>query len=76
MKDCQQYCPRNGFSKLEKRHLGADLEARESNVVDMSSGSGSNGFYRPRSALARAMYEKQNNDRYLQEFDQNEVSLM
>ncbi|XP_026732120.1 methyltransferase-like protein 9 isoform X2 [Trichoplusia ni] len=70
--DCQQYCPRNGFSKLDKRHLGADLEARESNVVDMSSGSGSNGFYRPRSALARAMYEKQNNDRYLQEFDQNE----
>ncbi|CAG5025298.1 unnamed protein product [Parnassius apollo] len=32
----------------------------------------SNGLYRPRSALARAFYEKQLNDRQLEEFDQTE----
>lgn len=32
----------------------------------------SNRLYRPRSALARALYEKQRNDRHLQEFDKNE----
>ncbi|XP_075978914.1 protein-L-histidine N-pros-methyltransferase isoform X4 [Anticarsia gemmatalis] len=41
----------------------------------MASGSGVNGFYRPRSALARALYEKQHNDRYLQELDQNEYTI-
>ncbi|XP_045450855.1 protein-L-histidine N-pros-methyltransferase-like [Melitaea cinxia] len=38
----------------------------------MANNSGLNGLYRPRSALARALYEKQRNDRHLQEFDQNE----
>lgn len=36
----------------------------------------SNGFYRPRSALARALYEKQRNDRHLQELDKSEVRLI
>lgn len=39
----------------------------------MASGSGINGFYRPRSALARALYEKHRNDRYLEEYDHTEV---
>ncbi|KAI5645494.1 DREV methyltransferase domain-containing protein [Phthorimaea operculella] len=38
----------------------------------MASSSRLHGLYRPRSALARALYEKQINDRYLQEFDHNE----
>ncbi|XP_072947157.1 protein-L-histidine N-pros-methyltransferase isoform X2 [Epargyreus clarus] len=38
----------------------------------MAGGSGLNGLYRPRSALARALYEKQRNDRQLQQFDKNE----
>ncbi|XP_073947520.1 protein-L-histidine N-pros-methyltransferase isoform X2 [Choristoneura fumiferana] len=39
---------------------------------DMANNNGLNGLYRPRSALARALYEKQRNDRQLQEYDQNE----
>ncbi|KAG7296217.1 hypothetical protein JYU34_021327 [Plutella xylostella] len=31
-----------------------------------------NGFYRPRSALARAIYEKHRNDMHLEELDKNE----
>ncbi|XP_049874753.1 protein-L-histidine N-pros-methyltransferase isoform X2 [Pectinophora gossypiella] len=38
----------------------------------MASRSRFNGLYRPRSALARALYEKQINDRDLQEHDHNE----
>lgn len=76
MKDCQQDPPRDGNIKLDPRFLQAAVEARGSDVDKMSSGSsGVNGFYRPRSALARALYEKQHNDRYLQELDQNEVSF-
>lgn len=74
MKDCQEGLPRDGNIKLDPRFLQAAVEARGSDVDRMTSGSGVNGFYRPRSALARAMYEKQHNDRYLQELDQNEVS--
>ncbi|KAI8426505.1 hypothetical protein MSG28_005319 [Choristoneura fumiferana] len=40
---------------------------------DMANNNGLNGLYRPRSALARALYEKQRNDRQLQEYDQNEM---
>lgn len=75
MKDCQQYCPRDGISKLDRRFLKSAVEASDGNVDDMTSGA-VNGFYRPRSALARAMYEKQHNDRYLRELDQNEVSCV
>lgn len=48
----------------------------EINTGKMATGSRSYGLYRPRSGLARAIYEKHNNDRYLEEFDQNEVSLL
>ncbi|XP_047026930.1 protein-L-histidine N-pros-methyltransferase [Helicoverpa zea] len=72
MKDCQQNTPRDGISKLKSRFLEAAAEVRGGSVDTMTSNSGVNGFYRPRSALARAMYEKQHNDRYLQELDQNE----
>ncbi|XP_037972278.2 protein-L-histidine N-pros-methyltransferase isoform X1 [Plutella xylostella] len=34
--------------------------------------SSMNGFYRPRSALARAIYEKHRNDMHLEELDKNE----
>ncbi|CAG9087689.1 unnamed protein product [Plutella xylostella] len=34
--------------------------------------SSTNGFYRPRSALARAIYEKHRNDMHLEELDKNE----
>ncbi|KAJ8713372.1 hypothetical protein PYW07_013742 [Mythimna separata] len=72
MKDCQQDPPRDGNIRLDPRFMQAAVQARGSDVDKMTSGSGVNGFYRPRSALARAMYEKQHNDRYLQELDQNE----
>ncbi|XP_022829872.1 methyltransferase-like protein 9 isoform X1 [Spodoptera litura] len=71
-KVCQQSSSRDGISNLSPKYLQAGVEVRGSNVDKMTSGSGVNGFYRPRSALARAMYEKQHNDRYLQELDQNE----
>lgn len=50
-------------------------ESDKTATTNMASDSTSYGFYRPRSALARALYEKQSNDRYLQDFDQNEVSV-
>ncbi|XP_075978913.1 protein-L-histidine N-pros-methyltransferase isoform X3 [Anticarsia gemmatalis] len=72
LKDCQLVCQRDDLPKLNKRLFKTALERTNSNVEEMASGSGVNGFYRPRSALARALYEKQHNDRYLQELDQNE----
>jgi hypothetical protein len=53
-------------SKIQKNSTLSEKNIKE----DMAS----NTFYRPRSALARALYEKQRNDRNLQEFDKNEVS--
>lgn len=35
-----------------------------------------NGLYRPRSALARALYEKQRNDGHLRDFDKHEVTII
>ncbi|CAH0694239.1 unnamed protein product [Spodoptera exigua] len=74
-KVCQQYSSRDGISHLSPKYSQAGVRVRGSNIDKdkMTSGSGVNGFYRPRSALARAMYEKQHNDRYLQELDQNEL---
>lgn len=48
-------------------------QERDKYCEDMANNNGLNGLYRPRSALARALYEKQRNDRHLQEYDQNEV---
>lgn len=76
LKDCRLFCPRDDHPKLNKKGFKATLEGSNNNIENMASGSGVNGFYRPRSALARALYEKQHNDRYLQELDQNEVSCM
>lgn len=53
------------------KYWRAQLTEGNEDTVNMASGSSS--FYRPRSAMARALYEKQSNDRYLQEFDKNEV---
>ncbi|CAH2237891.1 jg16694 [Pararge aegeria aegeria] len=69
--DYGQICRRHGYTELNE----SDLDISVTNSYedeDMASNSGLNGLYRPRSALARALYEKQQNDRHLQEFDQNE----
>lgn len=74
-KEYEQLCRRHGYTELNE----ADLDISVSNTnedEDMASNSGLNGLYRPRSALARALYEKQWNDRQLQELDKNEVSLL
>lgn len=68
----QLVCPKDDLSKLNK--VSEPAHSRYIKVDEMASSSRVNGFYRPRSALARALYEKQHNDRYLQELDQNEVS--
>ncbi|KAJ0178396.1 hypothetical protein K1T71_006219 [Dendrolimus kikuchii] len=68
--ELQLYCPRHentNYSRSEKPNFKQTVD-NNLNIMAASS----NGFYRPRSALARALYEKHNNDRYLQEFDQNQ----
>lgn len=45
------------------------------NIVEMASASGESGFFRPRSALARALYEKHRTDLHLEEIDKTEVSF-
>lgn len=70
IKDYEFVCPRHDLPTLNKR-VFKPLE-RSNNNIEMASGSRANGFYRPRSALARALYEKQHNDRFLQELDHNE----
>lgn len=74
VKEYREFCPKHEHLELLDWELNLPLEKRI-RYEEMAS-SGLNGLYRPRSALARAMYEKQRNDRYLQEFDQNEVSLL
>ncbi|XP_060802580.1 protein-L-histidine N-pros-methyltransferase isoform X2 [Amyelois transitella] len=55
------------------RQLNKENQAISSlKLVQNTKKMSSNGFYRPRSALARALQEKQRNDRHLQEFDQEE----
>lgn len=53
----------------------ASLDAHSKrNIVKMASGSGESGFFRPRSALARALYEKHRTDLHLEQIDKTEVS--
>ncbi|CAF4866158.1 unnamed protein product [Pieris macdunnoughi] len=73
-REYREVCPKHEHFELLDWELNLPLE-RRIRYEEMAS-SGLNGLYRPRSALARAMYEKHRNDRYLQEFDQNEVSLL
>ncbi|XP_038206173.1 methyltransferase-like protein 9 isoform X1 [Zerene cesonia] len=71
VKEYSEVCPKH--EHFEKIDWEVSLPSeRRIRYEAMASNSGLNGLYRPRSALARAMYEKQRNDRYLQEFDQNE----
>ncbi|CAH0398673.1 unnamed protein product [Chilo suppressalis] len=64
-KDYQPECGRNEKSEiLAENSFAKDLGFKE----EMASSR----LYRPRSALARALYEKQRNDRHLQELDKNE----
>ncbi|XP_030026038.1 methyltransferase-like protein 9 isoform X2 [Manduca sexta] len=72
IKEDQPYCRRYESPELITNNWKPTLLQERYNKLKMASSSGSNGFYRPRSALARALYEKQSNDRLLQEFDQNE----
>ncbi|OWR49527.1 putative sodium/solute symporter [Danaus plexippus plexippus] len=70
-KENHNICAKHGIIQLNTKRsklISSDLP----NDEDMASNSGLNGLYRPRSALARALYEKQRNDRHLQEFDQHE----
>lgn len=74
-KENHNICAKHGIIHLNTKRsklISSDLP----NDEDMASNSGLNGLYRPRSALARALYEKQRNDRHLQEFDQHEVSQL
>ncbi|XP_053606616.1 protein-L-histidine N-pros-methyltransferase isoform X2 [Plodia interpunctella] len=61
-------CEEHVGKQLKKRNPGLSSSKLVEDIEKMSS----NGFYRPRSALARALQEKQRNDRHLQEFDQDE----
>ncbi|XP_068618455.1 protein-L-histidine N-pros-methyltransferase isoform X2 [Battus philenor] len=63
---CQEVCPKieHNFNRSNRRLIIVDSPKYDVMAV--------NGLYRPRSALARALYEKQRNDRLLEEFDQTE----
>lgn len=73
-KQYQQICLRHECHDLNKLQTRIKT-IKDVDDEDMANNSGLNGLYRPRSALARALYEKQRNDRQLQEFDQNEVRI-
>lgn len=68
-KACQDVCPKFGCYLNENHRRLSLLNDQKDEVMAV------NGLYRPRSALARALYEKQRNDRLLEEFDQTEVSV-
>lgn len=70
IKELQLYCSR--YENIDHR-IPQETKIKEILAKKFNMATNSNGFYRPRSALARALYEKHNNDRYLQEFDQNQV---
>lgn len=73
IKEYHPNCPREDSNELIfKKVWTTTLKEESSSSHKMAS----NGVYRPRSALARAFYEKQRNDRHLQEFDKNEVSYL
>ncbi|XP_014362212.2 protein-L-histidine N-pros-methyltransferase isoform X1 [Papilio machaon] len=64
-KVCQDICPKQKHYSYKNPRLNL-VENQKNQVMAV------NGLYRPRSALARALYEKQRNDRLLEEFDQTE----
>lgn len=68
-KACQDVCPKHECYLNENHRRLSLLNDQKDEVMAV------NGLYRPRSALARALYEKQRNDRLLEEFDQTEVSV-
>ncbi|XP_063623325.1 protein-L-histidine N-pros-methyltransferase isoform X1 [Cydia splendana] len=70
-KGSQQECPKDE-ELLNTKYCSPKQENDQRYVEDMANNNQLNGLYRPRSALARAFYEKQRNDRHLQEFDQTE----
>lgn len=72
VKECQDICERDETIR-NTRHLEDNFIKRSRYTTEMASSSGLDGLYRPRSALARALYEKQRNDRRLQEYDHSEV---
>lgn len=71
-KGSQQFCQRDENSGFIKKWAYSLVDEPKCNNK-MASSSELNGFYRPRSALARALYEKHRNDRHLEEYDHNEV---
>lgn len=72
VKGCQDFCARDETNR-NTRHLEDNFIKRSRYTKEMASRSSLDGLYRPRSALARALYEKQRNDRRLQEHDHSEV---
>lgn len=71
-KDCKEICWRD--EHIPPRLLTNPApQSLSKTLIEMTSSS-TNGFYRPRSALARAIYEKHRNDMHLEELDKNEVS--
>lgn len=76
-KESQLNCS-NQRNEVETDYNLRKLPSKEPHEIsprEMATGSRSYGLYRPRSGLARALYEKHNSDRYLEEFDQNEVCI-
>lgn len=71
-KGSQQFCQRDENIGCAKTWSDS-LITKHKSGNKMADGSELNGFYRPRSALARALYEKHRNDRHLEEYDHNEV---
>ncbi|XP_028174600.1 methyltransferase-like protein 9 [Ostrinia furnacalis] len=69
-KDAQPYCSRGEFDDVTI--AGDAWKDPVKKHFEQNKAMASNGLIRPRSALARAFIEKQQNDRTLQEFDKNE----
>ncbi|XP_050351886.1 protein-L-histidine N-pros-methyltransferase isoform X1 [Nymphalis io] len=69
-KEYQQICLRHECNDINE--IPRITHIKELDNEEMANHWALNGLYRPRSALARALYEKQRNDRHLQEFDQHE----
>ena len=72
IKEYQQICLINGYYDINS-HPSKISPPNKIENEDMANNSGLHRFYRPRSALARALYEKQRNDNQLEELDKNQV---
>lgn len=72
IKEYQQICLIHGCYDING-HQSKNNSLKKVEHEDMANNSGLNRFYRPRSALARALYEKQQNDHQLEELDKNQV---